>query len=58
MTDARARGKHIGRPSVPFQVKARILDVLHQQRLSQVEIATEVGVSRATVVRINAIKAP
>jgi putative DNA-invertase from lambdoid prophage Rac len=53
MTDARKQGKHIGRPSVPVHVKARILNLLDEQRLSQAEIATEVGVSRATVARIN-----
>jgi putative DNA-invertase from lambdoid prophage Rac len=56
MTDARNRGKRIGRPSVPVHVKARILNLLKQERLSQTEIATEVGVSRATVARLNATR--
>jgi putative DNA-invertase from lambdoid prophage Rac len=58
MTDARNRGKSIGRPSVPVHVKARILNLLNEQHLSQMEIATEVGVSRATVARVRSKNAP
>ena len=57
MTDARKRGKHVGRPSLAPHVRARIVELLNQERLSQAEVAEKTGVSRATVARINARKA-
>ena len=44
----------MGRPAVPAPAKTRILQLLHQDHLSQTEIAAKIGVSRSTVARIRA----
>ena len=56
MADARNKGKHVGRPSVPQYAKYAVLDLLKEGRLSQIQIASKIGVSRATVARLNATR--